>query len=39
LTTLVFIHGYFEINFDVVWETVTEDLPPLIAQLEKIAPN
>ena len=33
------IHGYFDINFDVVWETVTEDLPPLIAQLEKIAPN
>lgn len=33
------IHGYFDINLDVVWETVTEDLPPLIAQLEKIAPN
>ena len=33
------IHGYFDINFDVVWETVTEDLPLLIAQLEKIAPN
>lgn len=30
------IHGYFDINLDVVWETVTEDLPPLIAQLEKI---
>ncbi|MFH1882864.1 MAG: DUF86 domain-containing protein [Planctomycetota bacterium] len=33
------IHGYFDINLDVVWETVTEDLPPLIAQLEKIVPN
>jgi uncharacterized protein with HEPN domain len=32
------IHGYFDINLDVVWQTVTEDLPPLIAQLEKIVP-
>lgn len=30
------IHGYFDINLDVVWETVTEDLPPLIEKLEKI---
>jgi uncharacterized protein with HEPN domain len=22
-------------NLDIVWETVTEDLPPLLAQLEK----
>jgi len=33
------IHGYFDINLDVVWQTVTEDLPPLIAQLKKIVPN
>ena len=32
------IHGYFDINLDVVWQTVTEDLPPLIAQMEKILP-
>ncbi len=32
------IHGYFDVNLDVVWETVKEDLPPLIAQLEKILP-
>ena len=30
------IHGYFDINLEVVWKTVTEDLPPLISQLEKI---
>ena len=30
------IHGYFDVNFDVVWETVTNDLPPLIDKLEKI---
>ena len=29
------IHGYFDVNLDVVWETVTQDIPPLIAQLEK----
>ena len=31
------IHGYFDVNLDVVWETVTEDLPALVAQLETIA--
>jgi uncharacterized protein with HEPN domain len=30
------IHGYYDINLDVVWKTVTEDLPPLISQLEEI---
>ena len=32
------IHGYFDVNLDVVWRTVTEDLRPLIAELENI-PN
>ena len=30
------IHGYFEVNLDVVWETVTVDLSSLVIQLEKI---
>ena len=30
------IHAYFDINLDVVWRTVMEDLPPLITELEKI---
>ena len=30
------IHGYFDVNLDVVWETVTNDLPPLIDKLKKI---
>ena len=30
------IHAYFDINLDIVWTTVIEDLPPLIAELEKI---
>jgi len=33
------IHGYFDVNLDVVWETVTEDLLPLVAKLEKILPD
>lgn len=30
------IHGYHDVNLDIVWGTVTEDLPPLVAQLERI---
>ena len=30
------IHAYFDINLDIVWQTVTEDLPSLITELEKI---
>ncbi|WP_199246465.1 DUF86 domain-containing protein [[Phormidium] sp. ETS-05] len=30
------IHAYFDIDFDIVWDTVTMDLPVLIAQLEEI---
>ena len=30
------IHAYFDVDLDRVWDTVREDLPPLIAQLEKI---
>jgi len=29
------IHAYFDINLNVLWMTVTEDLPPLIAALER----
>jgi len=28
------IHGYYDVNLDIVWKTVTEDLPVLIDQLE-----
>ena len=33
------VHAYFSINLDIVWQTVQEDLPGLIAQLEQIAPR
>jgi uncharacterized protein with HEPN domain len=28
------IHAYFEVDLDIVWTTVTEDLPPLLPVLE-----
>lgn len=30
------IHGYFDVDHDEVWNTVTKDLPPLIAALEQL---
>lgn len=30
------VHVYFDIDLDRVWDTVEQDLPPLIAALEKI---
>ena len=30
------IHAYFDIDLDRVWDTITDDLPPVIATLEKI---
>ena len=29
------IHGYEDVDLDIVWQTVNEDLPPLIRALEK----
>lgn len=30
------IHGYFDVNLDVVWQTVTEDLPDLVGVIETV---
>jgi len=30
------IHAYFDINLDILWNTIIEDLPPFIAELENI---
>jgi uncharacterized protein with HEPN domain len=27
------IHGYFDVNLDIVWDTILEDLPPLVRDL------
>lgn len=32
------IHGYDSVDFDVLWQIVTHDLPPLISSLERFAP-
>jgi len=29
------IHGYDEVDFDVLWRIIRDDLPPLIAQLQR----
>ena len=33
------VHAYFSINLDIVWQTVQEDIPTLITQLERIVPQ
>jgi uncharacterized protein with HEPN domain len=30
------IHGYFDIENDIIWHTVTHDVPPLIGPLKEI---
>lgn len=30
------VHAYFDINLDVLWRTVLDDLPPLIAPLQSV---
>ena len=32
------VHAYFEIDLRLVWDTVRNDLPPLIVQLEPLVP-
>ena len=33
------IHGYYDIDLDIVWRTIEEDIPPLVTELEKIIAN
>jgi uncharacterized protein with HEPN domain len=30
------IHGYDIVDFDILWDIVNDDLPPLIAQLREV---
>jgi uncharacterized protein with HEPN domain len=30
------VHGYDTVDLDVLWDTITEDLPPLVVELEKL---
>jgi uncharacterized protein with HEPN domain len=31
-------HGYFVINYNILWQTATVSIPALLAELEKIVP-
>lgn len=35
-TRNLLIHGYYHVDLEIVWRIVKQDLPPLIANLEKI---
>jgi len=30
------VHGYDKVDYDILWETITSNLPPLIETLERI---
>ena len=30
------IHAYFDVDLDIVWDTATMNLPPLVVELEKL---
>lgn len=30
------IHGYFDVDLDIVWDTVKTDLPPLLDKLKPL---
>lgn len=30
------IHAYFDVDYEIIWETITNDLPPLFLQLKMI---
>ena len=33
------IHGYIDVDMDIVWLTIKDDLPPLIDKLRRISPT
>ena len=33
------IHGYFDVDLDIIWNILSRDLPPLIKELEKLLPE
>ncbi len=33
------VHAYYEINYDLIWKTLTEDLPPFVARVSELLAN
>jgi uncharacterized protein with HEPN domain len=33
------VHAYFDINLDILWKTVVDGLPPIIAELTRVIPE
>lgn len=33
------VHAYFDIDLDILWKAVKEELPPLVAEVEKHVPE
>ena len=33
------VHDYLHVDYDIVWDVVTSDLPPLVVELERIVPT
>jgi uncharacterized protein with HEPN domain len=33
------IHGYDSVDYDILWQIITQDLPPLIVTLQQIIPT
>lgn len=33
------VHAYFDINLDILWKTVTDGLPPIVAEIEDVIPE
>lgn len=33
------IHGYFDVDLDIVWAILEDDFPPLITQIEEVLPR
>lgn len=33
------VHAYFDINLDILWQTIKQDIPALIATLEDVVDN
>ena len=32
------IHGYDYVDYDILWDAITSNLPPLVAELERVLP-